>query len=132
MSEAASIVSEVMTQAAEMYSEMAARVPAEGVAEVPEAKGEVKPPKAETYCPTLTQDKCTAPCMWSVTGCMEIDVVIMKRNPLPEESDSTPVRSWKLAVLAIAGLITGVIFGVAFSQCRQKEINNDVFVPLDR
>jgi len=69
---------------------------------------------------------------------MELDrAILRKSNPLPEESnplpeESTKIPVWKLATFALIGLLLGVIAGIAYAQCRHKETNNDVFVPLDR
>jgi len=122
MSQAAAIVEEVLDQATEIYSNMAAKAP--------EPK-EVKPLKPETFCPTLlTPEACVAPCVWAQTQCMEFDVALKRRNPLPEESSKVPF--WQLATFALIGFIGGISGGIVCTQCRSKEINNDVFVPLDR
>jgi len=139
MSQAAAIVEQVIDQATEMYAEMAAKVPAEGSAgEAPEPK-EVKPMKAETFCPTLlTPEACVAPCVWAQT-CMELDVALRRRNPLVERSSKneppytvelSTVAFWQLATFAFVGLIGGITGGFVCTHCHSKEINNDVFVPL--
>jgi len=134
--EQSALVSEMVDKAIEMYNSAAEQNSAGAGGEAPEAP-EVEPPKAETYCPTITDPaKCTGLCVWATTHCMELDR-LMASNPLPEESNPLPEESskipvWKLATFAIVGLLIGVLVGTACVQCRHKETNSDVFVPLDR
>jgi len=132
-------VSEMIQKAVEMYSEMAPQQTAAGGTGEAQEAAEIEPPKAETYCPTITEpEKCMSPCIWATTQCIELDRLILRNsNPLPEESnplpeESTKIPVWKLATFALIGLLIGVIAGTAYAQCRHKETNNDVFVPLDR
>jgi len=130
------LVSQMAEKAVEIYSQMAEEQTSAGGTGPAQEAGEVEPVKAENYCPTITDPaKCTPPCVWATTQCMELDIVL-KSNPLPEESNPLPEESskipvWKLATFAIMGLLIGVIVGTTYAHCRHKERNNDVFVPLD-